>query len=227
MLNVNEPETRGVALALQSMTDDVGKGLGPFLVSWLIASIGRKDAFNVAVGGWLPAGVLLLSLVFCLERDEKAMQGRLKRVAAAQSPPDPGDTGSRGVGKATAASGLHPAEVALSVGLGDEPPYQAGAGYVAPDLPPDRRSYGTHSPLAEREMVEYGRHGAALPPIAGQTPPSSSNHDAAASTGKALRKSSIPASQGVSPYEPELPPFPGETLAVGGMQPKSTTTSFL
>ena len=28
MLNVNEPETRGVALALQSVTDDLGKGAG-------------------------------------------------------------------------------------------------------------------------------------------------------------------------------------------------------
>ena len=27
MLNVNEPETRGVALALQTMLDDLGKGV--------------------------------------------------------------------------------------------------------------------------------------------------------------------------------------------------------
>ncbi len=26
MLNVNEPETRGIALALQTMLDDLGKG---------------------------------------------------------------------------------------------------------------------------------------------------------------------------------------------------------
>ncbi|GFH14297.1 MFS domain-containing protein, partial [Haematococcus lacustris] len=36
LLNVNEPETRGVAFALQTMTDDLGKGLGPFLVAWFI-----------------------------------------------------------------------------------------------------------------------------------------------------------------------------------------------
>lgn len=41
LLNVNEPETRGVALAWQSMTDDLGKGLGPALVAGLIAKLGR------------------------------------------------------------------------------------------------------------------------------------------------------------------------------------------
>lgn len=33
MINVNVPETRGVALALQSVTDDLGKGLGPVIVA--------------------------------------------------------------------------------------------------------------------------------------------------------------------------------------------------
>jgi len=33
MINVNAPETRGVALALQSVTDDLGKGLGPVIVA--------------------------------------------------------------------------------------------------------------------------------------------------------------------------------------------------
>ncbi len=42
LLNVNEPETRGVALAWQSMTDDLGKGLGPALVSALISALGRS-----------------------------------------------------------------------------------------------------------------------------------------------------------------------------------------
>ena len=41
LLNVNEPELRGLALALQTVLDDVGKGLGPFLVAQLIAGLGR------------------------------------------------------------------------------------------------------------------------------------------------------------------------------------------
>ncbi|GFH07542.1 MFS domain-containing protein, partial [Haematococcus lacustris] len=54
LLNVNEPETRGVAFALQTMTDDLGKGLGPFLVAWFIKSLGRQGAFNLSIGGWVP-----------------------------------------------------------------------------------------------------------------------------------------------------------------------------
>ena len=41
LLNVNEPELRGLALALQTVLDDVGKGLGPFLVAMLITVLGR------------------------------------------------------------------------------------------------------------------------------------------------------------------------------------------
>ncbi len=41
LLNVNEPETRGLALALQTVLDDVGRGLGPFLVAMLISRYGR------------------------------------------------------------------------------------------------------------------------------------------------------------------------------------------
>jgi hypothetical protein len=36
LLNVNEPETRGVAFALQTITDDLGKGLGPIIVAGFI-----------------------------------------------------------------------------------------------------------------------------------------------------------------------------------------------
>ncbi|KAF6255108.1 major facilitator superfamily domain-containing protein [Scenedesmus sp. NREL 46B-D3] len=36
MININTPETRGVALALQSVTDDLGRGLGPVIVAGFI-----------------------------------------------------------------------------------------------------------------------------------------------------------------------------------------------
>ncbi|KAG2490341.1 hypothetical protein HYH03_011288 [Edaphochlamys debaryana] len=85
MLNVNEPETRGVALALQSMTDDLGKGLGPALVAALIHAMGRQDAFNVATAGWVPCGFLLASLACCMRKDEAAMQARLARSSEQQA----------------------------------------------------------------------------------------------------------------------------------------------
>jgi predicted MFS family arabinose efflux permease len=78
MMNVNEPETRGVALALQTMLDDLGKGLGPALVAVLISSVGRTAAFNISTAGWIPCGLLLLSSSVTLAKDEAAMQQRLK-----------------------------------------------------------------------------------------------------------------------------------------------------
>ena len=41
LLNVNEPEVRGVALALQTVRDDLGKGLGPLLVSLMVSAWGQ------------------------------------------------------------------------------------------------------------------------------------------------------------------------------------------
>jgi predicted MFS family arabinose efflux permease len=73
IMNVNEPETRGVALALQSTLDDLGKGLGPALISRL----GRLQAFNIAAVGWIPCGLLLVFTAFTLSRDERQMRQRI------------------------------------------------------------------------------------------------------------------------------------------------------
>jgi len=78
MMNVNEPETRGVALALQTMLDDLGKGLGPAIVAIIISHVGRTAAFNISIAGWVPCGLLLLGTAATLEKDEIAMQHRLK-----------------------------------------------------------------------------------------------------------------------------------------------------
>lgn len=77
MLNVNEPELRGAALALQSLTDDLGKGLGPFVVAWFISGLGRQTAFNIAVLGWVPCALLVMSLSCCMRRDELQLHHRL------------------------------------------------------------------------------------------------------------------------------------------------------
>lgn len=77
IMNVNEPETRGVALALQSTLDDLGKGLGPALVAALISRLGRLQAFNIAAVGWIPCGLLLLFTALTLSRDECQMRQRI------------------------------------------------------------------------------------------------------------------------------------------------------
>ncbi|KAL3148730.1 hypothetical protein ABBQ38_014141 [Trebouxia sp. C0009 RCD-2024] len=85
LLNVNEPETRGVALAWQTMTDDLGKGLGPALVAALISALGRRSAFNLAIAGWLPCGALLAGVAVSLAKDEAAMQARLAEKVEKQT----------------------------------------------------------------------------------------------------------------------------------------------
>lgn len=38
-------------VALQTVTDDLGKGLGPALVAVVINMVGRRSAFNIATLG--------------------------------------------------------------------------------------------------------------------------------------------------------------------------------
>ena len=80
IMNVNEPETRGVALALQTTLDDLGKGLGPAIVALMISGLGRESAFFWATAGWIPCGILLMMCSKHLEEDEAAMQMRLSRT---------------------------------------------------------------------------------------------------------------------------------------------------
>ncbi|KAG1658249.1 hypothetical protein FOA52_008509 [Chlamydomonas sp. UWO 241] len=82
LIGVNLPETRGVAFALQTMTDDMGKALGPLLVAAAISSLGRQSAFNIAVSMWAIAGALITGLVFCMRADELRVQQQLRALIA-------------------------------------------------------------------------------------------------------------------------------------------------
>jgi len=64
IMNVNEPETRGVALALHVVLDDLGKGVGPALVAVLITALGRQLAFSLSIAGWIPCGMLIREQCF-------------------------------------------------------------------------------------------------------------------------------------------------------------------
>lgn len=81
ILNTNEPCARGSALALQAMSDDLGRGAAPVLVSFWIQRFGRQAAFNFATSGWIVCGLLLAATSLTLARDELAMQQRLRDEA--------------------------------------------------------------------------------------------------------------------------------------------------
>ena len=84
LLNVNPPETRGTIFAVFTLADDVGKGLGPAVISLLILAVGRLLAFNIATLFWLVCGMILLWLVRVYPSDEEQLRLTLKERFPAQ-----------------------------------------------------------------------------------------------------------------------------------------------
>jgi len=78
VINSNTPETRGSALALFNMCNDVGKGLGPLIGAALIGVFGRRIALTIAITAWLPCGVLCLLLSITYPSDEDNMKGGIR-----------------------------------------------------------------------------------------------------------------------------------------------------
>lgn len=81
LLNVNTPETRGSIFSLFNLTDDLGKGFGPVIISLLIAQFGRLMAFNIANLFWVVCGLLLLVMAITFPKDEAALHDTLKERA--------------------------------------------------------------------------------------------------------------------------------------------------
>jgi sugar phosphate permease len=149
MLNVNPPEARGVALALQSLTDDLGKGLGPAIAAGLVAALGRRNAFNVALCGWGPCGLLLGLLATCMRGDEAAMQAGLAAAARA------------GRARREAAAAADEREKAAG-GAADGPAPLPSSSYRAPSVPSTRR--GSPQPQQLGGVGDDGGGSALLPP---------------------------------------------------------------
>lgn len=63
LTNVCLPYLRGRANALVGIFDDLGKGLGPALVSILITTFDRQTAFNISLIGWIVGGALSLAIM--------------------------------------------------------------------------------------------------------------------------------------------------------------------
>ncbi len=82
--NVTMPQMRGTAFALHTTFDDLGRGLGPAFVAWMIEKLGsRRRAFNVGAGGWLLCG-FLNGLLFCtVDVDEERVRLGVARLVVA------------------------------------------------------------------------------------------------------------------------------------------------
>jgi predicted MFS family arabinose efflux permease len=84
MCNVCVPEVRGSAFALFALTDDVGKGFGPYVVYVMIDQAfqgDRRTAFNAISTCWLVCGVLLLCLSMTYESDMRNVDAAVKLAA--------------------------------------------------------------------------------------------------------------------------------------------------
>lgn len=57
--NVNSSATRGTVFALVTLTDDVGKGLGPEVVAIIVSAMGRRWALSAAISCWYLGRCLL------------------------------------------------------------------------------------------------------------------------------------------------------------------------
>jgi predicted MFS family arabinose efflux permease len=81
LLNVNAPETRGSIFALYNLSDDLGKGFGPAVISLFIVAFGRLVAFNISILFWVLCGALYLVMVITFPRDEEALNKLLAERA--------------------------------------------------------------------------------------------------------------------------------------------------
>lgn len=82
LINVNPPERRGAAFSLLNLFNDLGRGLGAWVVGGMAATLGRVPAFHIANLMWLFCGAALVALIFILPREEKALQDRLAKLAS-------------------------------------------------------------------------------------------------------------------------------------------------
>lgn len=74
--NVTFPSARGTAFGVYNLFDDLGKGLGPAIVSVIVAQLGREQAFTVAILSWILCGLILLAMAWTVRADELKVRPR-------------------------------------------------------------------------------------------------------------------------------------------------------
>jgi MFS family permease len=81
LMNVNPPERRGSVFAIFNLTDNLGKGLGPFIGGWLIQAFSYSFAMNFSVLAWIPCGLIFLLATRTIEEDIKRLYRYLNEKA--------------------------------------------------------------------------------------------------------------------------------------------------
>lgn len=73
LMNVNHPNIRGTAFALYNLADDLGRGFGPFIISFFILKFGRQWGFNLANAIWFICGIFILLMIKTYPEDQKGI----------------------------------------------------------------------------------------------------------------------------------------------------------
>ena len=71
LMNVNNSSTRGSAFALYNLADDLGRGFGPFIISFFILQFGRQLGFNIANAIWFLCGIAILCMIKTYPADQE------------------------------------------------------------------------------------------------------------------------------------------------------------
>ncbi|MBI3395562.1 MAG: MFS transporter [Spirochaetia bacterium] len=82
LMDVNVPENRGTIFSIFNLTDDLGKGLGPFVIGSVLSVLfGRVLAYNIAISMWIFCGVIWIFLIKIFPKDEEALKHTLAQRA--------------------------------------------------------------------------------------------------------------------------------------------------
>eukprot|EP00514_Thraustochytrium_sp_LLF1b_P002444 CAMPEP_0184513394 /NCGR_PEP_ID=MMETSP0198_2-20121128/3398_1 /TAXON_ID=1112570 /ORGANISM="Thraustochytrium sp., Strain LLF1b" /LENGTH=516 /DNA_ID=CAMNT_0026903497 /DNA_START=234 /DNA_END=1784 /DNA_ORIENTATION=+ len=86
LLNTTVPEVRGSAFAVLNIFDDIGRGLGPFLVSLMIAAMPghRAEALALSFSFWFLSGILLFPIACKYQKDREAIDKKILQGKIAQ-----------------------------------------------------------------------------------------------------------------------------------------------
>lgn len=82
LLNTNIPRNRGSIFALYNLTDDLGRGFGPFISSAFLLMIpDRTLALSIAILFWIPCGLAWLLISANLDKDQAAAENTVREMA--------------------------------------------------------------------------------------------------------------------------------------------------
>lgn len=73
-MNVNPADNIGTMFSVVSLSDDLGKGIGPVVVAALISLTSRVQAFKIGFGCWFFCGFFIILMFWTVPKDEQKLQ---------------------------------------------------------------------------------------------------------------------------------------------------------